>query len=152
MRFWDWALERYARPGVQAACLNLQDKSGLNVPYLLWAAWLGQADPGLMTQGARLAHSFENDILSPLRSARRALRQPFAPLSETTREGLRAQAKSLELQAERGLMEGLESLGHRVEGAEASLRVLTSACLAWGCGPLPVEAIRSLADALDEGQ
>ena len=37
--FWDWALKAYAAPGVQEACLQLQDGTGQNVPLLLWAGW-----------------------------------------------------------------------------------------------------------------
>ena len=40
MRFWDWAVAAYARQPVAAACLNLQDGHGQNVPWLLWAAWM----------------------------------------------------------------------------------------------------------------
>ena len=36
---WDWALKAYAAPGVQEACLQLQDGVGQNVPLLLWAGW-----------------------------------------------------------------------------------------------------------------
>ena len=38
---WDFAVRLYAEPGVGEACLALQDRFGVDVPLLLWAAWLG---------------------------------------------------------------------------------------------------------------
>jgi uncharacterized protein (TIGR02444 family) len=41
VRLWDWAVQGYARPGVEALCLELQDEYGQCVSFLLWAAWAG---------------------------------------------------------------------------------------------------------------
>ncbi|KFC50074.1 hypothetical protein DK37_21675, partial [Halomonas sp. SUBG004] len=47
---WDFALALYARPGVEQACLTLQDEAGVDVCELLFHCWLYQqglaASPG----------------------------------------------------------------------------------------------------------
>ncbi|ALJ34852.1 TIGR02444 family protein [Azospirillum brasilense] len=40
---WDFSLAVYGRPGVPAACLDLQDRLGQDVNLLLFAAWAGMA-------------------------------------------------------------------------------------------------------------
>ena len=62
-RFWDWALEVYARPGVAEACLNLQDDHHQSVPFLLWAAWAAIEGRALgedaLAEGVAQARSWE---------------------------------------------------------------------------------------------
>ena len=52
MTFWPWALQAYARDGAAEACLQMQDRHGQSVPYLLWAAWAAQT--GRALTGAQL--------------------------------------------------------------------------------------------------
>lgn len=39
---WDFALRLYGARGVGKACLLLQDESGVDVPVLLFSAWLAK--------------------------------------------------------------------------------------------------------------
>ena len=114
MSFWPWALEAYARPGVAAACLDLQDRYDQSVPYLLWAAWAAHDGRGLtpdvLRRGADLAARWEDDAVSPLRLARRGLKTPIGDIDDRAREALRAEVKALELKAEQTLMTALEAL------------------------------------------
>lgn len=106
----DWAVEAYARPGVSAACLELQDQHGLSVPLLLWAAWsaAGGRTPDLEA-GARLARSWEDEAVGPLRRLRRALKAQDAELgADPDREAVRDQVQAVELDAERRLLNALE--------------------------------------------
>ena len=41
--FWRFSLELYARDGVPAACLALQDREGADVNLVLLALWLGES-------------------------------------------------------------------------------------------------------------
>jgi len=41
--FWRFSLDAYGRPGVAAACLDLQDRHGCDVNLILYALWLGRA-------------------------------------------------------------------------------------------------------------
>lgn len=148
MSLWDWALEAYGRPGVQQACLKLQDDHAQNVIFLLWAVWARAQDAALLRRAAEVAQGWEGAALSPLRQARRALRAPFPPVDDLAREGLREEVKAVELRAERTLMETLAKLGQGVQGEAPALDALQAASAAWGA-PAPDEALAALAAALE---
>ena len=129
---WDWALEVYARPGVEAALLDLQDRHGQCVPYLLWALW---AAPELETLalGADLARGWSGAVIEPLRSARRAAKAERPGLDDSGRLALREALKASELSAERLLFDGLARLATTGAGPQPSpLDRLAEAGAAWG--------------------
>lgn len=105
---WDFACEFYARPGVAAACLALQDR-GVEVTTLLAALWAGASDlPALSPDDfARIearVGAIQRDVIVPLRRARVALK-PLA--SEPAARDLREKIKRLELDAERLVLEAI---------------------------------------------
>lgn len=111
MKLWDWALAAYARPGVAAACLSLQDDHGQNVPLLLAAAWAAEDGRTLDSfRAAALAADWDDRAIAALRAARRGLKAPMSGIDDAGRERLRTAVKTAELSAERLLLEGLESL------------------------------------------
>ena len=76
--FWDFSLRFYARPGVAAACLDLQDEAGADVNVVLYLLFLA-------SQGRQLAQTevaeidnlvavWREQVVRPLRSARRHLK------------------------------------------------------------------------------
>ncbi len=136
MSLWDWAGRAWAKPGVSAACLTLQDQHGQCVPLLLWALWLlddeRTPDPDAIETAVSLCRSAETVIL-PLRAARRAA----AP---TDRTPLLEQ----ELDAERGLMDRLAAIvlsGER--GASEPAVTLSAISAKWG-RPLEPSAFHGL--------
>ena len=146
MPLWDWAVAAYGRPGVERACLALQDSHGQNVSYLLWAAWARTTDPALLARAAGIARHWEDMTLEPLRAARRALKTEFPAVPDAAREGLRADVKAAELRAERLLLESLEALTPAQGGAPAP-QALRAASAAWGKAA-PDKALAALASAL----
>ena len=60
--FWEFALARYARPGVAQCCVALQDEHGANVMLLLYCAWRAQG--GECVRGAALRRAMAR--LEPL--------------------------------------------------------------------------------------
>ncbi len=139
---WDWATEVYARPGVEAALLALQDQHAQGVSYLLWAAWMADEGRGvseaIMGQAAETARRWEEAVVAPLRQARRALTDP-------AHRSLRDQVLAAELAAERALLESLESLPPAAGGSDAP--DLQAAARAWG-RPVPAADIAALAGLL----
>lgn len=114
---WDFAVSVYARPGVQAACLALQDRRGADVVALmalLHAAAAGRAipsEPRLRKALAQVAPWRAQAVL-PLRAIRRALkdwqftgRPGPAPDAETARQAV----ATAELAAERVELETLSA-------------------------------------------
>jgi uncharacterized protein (TIGR02444 family) len=142
---WEWALAAYARPGVPDACLALQDVHGQNTSLLLWAIQAGQVDPEVLARGAALARAWDAAALHPLRAARRALKPALPPVDDTRRLAIRADIQSLELVAERLLLETLEALAP--PGSAAPVEALAAAVRAWE-KPAPTEAQAALVDAL----
>jgi uncharacterized protein (TIGR02444 family) len=114
VKFWDWALLAYARPGAAEDCLELQDAYGQSVPYLLWAAWAAadgrRLAPERLARGAALARAWEDAAVGPLRQVRRRIKSPIVDLDEDAREQVRVKVKAVELAAERALIEALEGL------------------------------------------
>ena len=110
MSLWDWAVAAYARPGVDEACLSLQDDDGQSVPLLLWAAWRGPVDPDDVEAAVDAARSWHGAAIEPLRAVRRLLKKPISDMEDGPRLTLRDQVKAVELAAERGLLEALEQI------------------------------------------
>lgn len=118
-----YAAALYARPGVAEACLELQDRQGADVNLLLAACWLAargaRLDPDAAEQLRELAAAWRENVVAPLRQARRALRPLAADLGGSAAGSraarLRAEVAAVELEAER-LVEGL------LEAAAAPLR------------------------------
>lgn len=110
MSLWDWAVRAYARPGVEEACLSLQDHDGQSVPLLLWSAWRGPADPDDVEAAVDAARSWHGVAIDPLRAVRRTLKKPISDMEDAPRLALREQVKAVELAAERGLLQALEDI------------------------------------------
>ncbi|PSS48619.1 TIGR02444 family protein [Pseudomonas sp. BBP2017] len=108
---WNFALNLYARPGVEAACLQWQEQGG-DVCLLLCAAWLtrrGVAPSGQRVHALReQAEAWQAEVVKPLRSLRQQWRQAATRDAQLAR--LREQVKGLELEAERVLLERLQGI------------------------------------------
>lgn len=114
---WNFALELYARPGVEQACLELQD-AGSDVCLLLTGAWLQQRGVRCLEERLRalteVAAPWQREVISPLRQTRRHWRTAAGEDAELA--ALREQIKKLELQAERVLLERLQALAESWPG------------------------------------
>ncbi|AGI22143.1 hypothetical protein H681_01305 [Pseudomonas sp. ATCC 13867] len=108
---WPYALKLYAREGVEAACLSLQE-AGADVCLLLVSAWLGSIrvafSPPRMSTLESTAQGWREDVIVPLRSLRQRWRESAVRDAELT--SLRERLKRLELEAEKVLLERLESV------------------------------------------
>lgn len=109
-RLWDYALALYRRPGVEAACLSLQDEAGADIPFVLFLLWCAAEGRGLEAQAITEADAgiaaFRDEVIRPLRSARRAMKRELLVGLDT--EPLRSDVKATELAAERLALEALE--------------------------------------------
>jgi uncharacterized protein (TIGR02444 family) len=108
---WAFALALYARPGVEAACLTLQDEAGVDVCELLWRCWLLQhgARPGPAAEaGVAEVRRWQAEVTAPLRTLRRRLKPDAA--SDAGVAALRETLKRAELEAERETLTRLERL------------------------------------------
>lgn len=110
---WDFATSFYARPGIEAALLHLQDEEGLDVPLLIALRYAGRQ--GSVLDGPSLAalvetaSTWERRAIAPLRRIRRDLKKSVQGIGDAPREPLRTRIKAAELEAERILIEQLEA-------------------------------------------
>ena len=110
--FWDYSLWLCGQPGVEGACLELQERHALDVNLLLWCCWL--ASRGIALDAAtggwavRASDAWQTDVIRPLRAARQRLRNALADskaagVAATSRElvaALRQQVSAVELHGE----------------------------------------------------
>jgi uncharacterized protein (TIGR02444 family) len=108
---WTFATTLYARPGVEAACLELQ-AAGADVCLLLCGLWLDSRgvahDAEREAQLRRIAEPWQQEVVKPLRALRQGWRKAAA--QDSALSGLRERVKQLELEAERELLERLQAL------------------------------------------
>lgn len=144
--FWDFSLAVYRRPGVPAACLDLQDRRGADVNVLLFAAWAGAAC-GVRLTGAELARldaavaPWREEVVRPLRAVRRRVKGED--------DGLYVRLKAVEMEAERIQQDRLHAASGLVPGTAGDRGVvLANLRLALPPqGPEDEEALSVLAEA-----
>jgi uncharacterized protein (TIGR02444 family) len=107
--FWAFSLAVYGADGVEPECLDLQERFGVDVNLLLFAAFAGaceavQLKAADITAAAAAVSAWHGEIVCALRGARRALRplslDDSSPLQASAAE-LRAQVKAAELYSEK---------------------------------------------------
>ncbi len=102
--FWRFSLRVYAMPGVAEECLEVQDRLGIDVNVLLYAAWLGairgtaldSADIGLIE---RAVATWSAEVVQPLRAVRRGLKV-MPEIADQAVQALRQRVADAELFAE----------------------------------------------------
>ena len=121
---WDFALQLYAAPGVGDACLVLQDESGVDVPVLLFAAWLSKYSVALteaeLVRIDQIVAEWRNEVVKPLRAVRRRLKSGPYPAPTTVTETLRNGVKGIELSSEKIELAVLEAEGEALLAAATS--------------------------------
>ncbi|HDZ09408.1 TIGR02444 family protein [Pseudohongiella sp.] len=102
-----FARDVYARPGITALCLRLQDEYDVDVVLLLMCCWHGCYHGVLSETGFAQASAFSRhwreQLVRPLRQARRWLKPhpaDTAGIAGADQESLRERIKALELDTE----------------------------------------------------
>lgn len=109
-----FALQVYGTAGVPPACLLLQERFGLDVNVLLFAAYLGAVRgeslaPADLDTVAATVGGWHREVVRPLRAVRQRLKTGPAPAPSEATGTLRGKLQKLEIEAE--LIE-LSELGH----------------------------------------
>jgi uncharacterized protein (TIGR02444 family) len=161
---WNFAVAVYGRDGVPAECLGLQERLGLDVNLLLFAAYAGAVEGMALARddlnaAAADVRNWHNEVVRSLRRARQALKAWSAGEDAIALDAsaVRKQVKEIELQTERielfmlwtWLQRRLASLP-RSEPRDAlaeNLRVVLSLFGASGRDGDPAHAVPSLLKA-----
>ena len=116
--FWPFALALYRQPGVERACISLQDDAGVNVVFLLFCCWLGARKmvPGQGELSRLLVHArrYSDQFITPLRRLRRRYRATHTSRFDET---LYRHLKETELAAEQALGRVLEQQAASLGGS-----------------------------------
>ncbi|MDI2592684.1 TIGR02444 family protein [Pseudomonas sp. 681] len=148
---WSFSLNTYARPGVEATCLDLQ-AAGVNVCLLLCGLWLEQrgvtCNEQRLQQLFQLASPWELNVVRPLRFLRTQWKTAAANDVQLT--ALRERVKSLELEAERHLLLQLERCAQDWPQAEATGLSVWLEGLAAGAANLNRDALHQLRIAVTD--
>lgn len=117
-KFWDFSNRIYAREGVSASCLALQDRHGLDVNVLLYCCWYGvhygRFDSDCFGSLMQLSEMWTDHVVRPLREIRRWLKREDhgaelnIPLD--LKKAYREDIKAIELRAEQLEQDALETL------------------------------------------
>lgn len=129
-------MDIYAKPGVESACLHLQNRFGADVSLLLFCCWYGSRYGSLeddsLPRMISMSRQWAEGVVLPLRRSRSWMKrlsqggfgQPELETvaQQTGFKNLRDDIKQLELEAERLQHHALEGLsetfpGHRTPGA-----------------------------------
>jgi uncharacterized protein (TIGR02444 family) len=117
--FWDYSVELYRRPGVEAACLELQRRHGLDVNLVLLCCWLAsrgvELDPATLREARHTVASWQAEVVRLLRALRQRLKARLAdpePRSVVERwpglaAAIRERALAMEIDGERLAQLGL---------------------------------------------
>ncbi|MBT5667313.1 MAG: TIGR02444 family protein [Rhodospirillaceae bacterium] len=112
--FWDFSLAVYAVDGVSDACLRLQDKRGFDVNLLLFSCWVGLSRNTALSEADWLdliesTQMWRDEVIGPLRSARRALKTARLEGAANDHDELRRAVQRIELDCERAQQDFLAS-------------------------------------------
>ena len=128
--FWTFSLGYYRGPGVSEACLELQDKCGVDVNVVLFLLWLASQKRQLgADQVKRLADKvrpWQMDVIGPIRALRRRLKTDAPLLDKGAAELFRTKIKAIELESERLQQEAMYALAADL-GAEPASSAATAA-------------------------
>jgi uncharacterized protein (TIGR02444 family) len=112
--FWRFSLAFYRRPGVADACIALQDGASVDVNVLLFLLWLAtakrQVSPATAQAVCAKAGAWRDDVVVPLRTLRRKLKEGSSLVERGTAELFRTRIKAVELESERLQQEALFAL------------------------------------------
>jgi uncharacterized protein (TIGR02444 family) len=103
--FWDFALRVYRTTGVSAACLEVQERLGVDVNVLLFCCWLGESGRGAasretLVRARDAVAAWHESVVKHLRSVRRVLKDGIPSAPPGLAQTLRAQIQAHEIDAE----------------------------------------------------
>src|SRR5258708_3547299 len=159
--FWRFSLGFHRQPGVADACIALQDGCGVDVNILLLFLWLATAKRRVSAAEAQAvstkAGAWRDDVVVPLRTLRRKLKDGSSLVEHGTAELFRTRVKAVELEAERLQQEALFALaaGLATESAptvEAAARANVAAYELAMARTFTPDAVETLLAALSAGK
>ena len=103
--FWEFSLRVYGNDGVPGACIDLQERRGIDVNLLLFSAWIGESGRGILAPtdlDAALAATaaWNRDIVCALRVVRDRLKGGMPPIPMERGDAVRKMILEIEVKCE----------------------------------------------------
>jgi len=104
--FWTYSLQVYGGEGFSAACIELQDRHGLDVNLILYCLWTGQDGGGVLGPAdfdrlIAASAGWNAEVICRLRAARLAIKNGFEALPTELRDRFRKRILEIEIDGER---------------------------------------------------
>ncbi len=150
--FWTFSLSVYGAEGVAPACLELQDRRGIDVNLLLFCLWSAlEREIAYDREGfgaiVAAAGDWQRTVIEPMRAARRRLKAGSPHLPDDTTAALRREVLAAEIACEHGeqliiaaAADALPDAPRKAEAAEAVVDSLLAYCGAAGLRLEPSDA------------
>jgi len=110
----------YRRKGVADACITLQERSGVDVNLLLYLLWQASQGNAYAAEDVATLETvvapWRQATVIPLRTVRRALKEPPGLVAGPVAEVFRNRIKAVELEAERLQQEAMYELAKAKSG------------------------------------
>jgi len=101
---WDFVTRLYAAPGVAPSCLDLQERHGIDVTFMLFCLWHGSVNAkpldGHMPALAAAAREWHETVVLPLRAARHRLKAETGTSQKPETEALYRKVLAAEIDCE----------------------------------------------------
>lgn len=114
--FWEFSLDLYSSTEISTACLDLQNKYGIDVNLLLLCCWsgacVGELSEESLSQALNYSKQWREQVVSPLRQTRRWMKSNM-PIDQSQQIGfheVRDEIKAVELRAEKHQQSVLEQI------------------------------------------
>ena len=117
---WDFVTRLYGEPGVAAACLDLQERHGLDVTLMLFCLWHGEPLAPKMAALMAAAREWREATVLPIRTARRWLKR------QDEQAALYKIVLAAEIDCEHGELLMLAQLAESLSGPAAASPAVTS--------------------------
>lgn len=130
-----FALKVYASEGVPPACLLLQERAGVDVNLLLFAAFAGAArgaavDAAALAAARAAVGAWHAEVVKALRAVRQRLKAGPPPGPTPVTEALRDKLKKVEIESELIELDTLSALAAGLPAGEGSPEARAAAAMA----------------------
>lgn len=119
--FWDYSYALHESDGVGPACIELQDRHGLDVNLLLFCCWTAasgrqELDVASLEKARSTVAGWQNRVSSPIREIRRLLKTDSLGVPDDLAQAFRKNLMSVELESEKVAQDALVTVAPPPEG------------------------------------
>ena len=125
--FWTYSYALHESDGVGPACIELQDRHGLDVNLLLYCCWIGASgrsalDAADLEKASGTVQQWQRQVSTPIRDIRRILKTDSLGVPVELSQAFRKELMAVELASERVAQDALLAIASPSQGIEMGRR------------------------------